>query len=170
MPITDHHSRYRGPAERSLLLLVISGGDPVPGICLVFSEHGSDWSGLTSWRTSRRSSRAGEPAALAQIQEGTQAAALPSSTFAPGSERLRRRMGFLKMEEYTIDSFELLYSGAVDKIKSHKSNLNLSKFNVSVNLLLWRHYLLNVGRISSFYHDFQPTKPNLRFRTILLCL
>lgn len=44
-------------------------------------------------------------------------------------------MGFLKMEEYTIDSFELLYSGALDKIKSHKSNLNLSKFNVTVNLL-----------------------------------
>lgn len=36
-------------------------------------------------------------------------------------------MGVCKMEEYTIDSFELLYSGAVDKIKSHKSNLNLSK-------------------------------------------
>lgn len=38
-------------------------------------------------------------------------------------------MAFCKMEEYTIDSFELLYSGAVDKIKSHKSNLNLSKLN-----------------------------------------
>lgn len=37
-------------------------------------------------------------------------------------------MGFCKLEDYTFDSFELLYNGAVDKIKSHKSNLNLSKF------------------------------------------
>ncbi len=36
-------------------------------------------------------------------------------------------MGLCKMEDCTFDSFELLYSGAVDKIKSHKSNLNLSK-------------------------------------------
>lgn len=71
---------------------------------------------------------------MAQYQERTKAAALPSHAFALGSERLRRRMGFCKMEEYTIDSFELLYSGAVDKIKSHKSNLNLSKSNNPVNM------------------------------------
>lgn len=33
-----------------------------------------------------------------------------------------------------LDSFELLYSGAVNKIKSHKSNLNLSKF-VEINFM-----------------------------------
>lgn len=44
-------------------------------------------------------------------------------------------MGFCKMEEYTIDSFELLYSGAVDKLKSHKSNLNLSKFNNTASIV-----------------------------------
>lgn len=65
---------------------------------------------------------------MAQYRESSTAAALASHTFAPGSERLRRRMGVCKMEEYTIDSFELLYSGAVDKLKTHKSNLNLSKW------------------------------------------
>lgn len=70
---------------------------------------------------------------MAQYRERTKAAALPSRTFAPGSDRPRSRMGFGKME-YTIDSFELLYSGAVDKIKSHKSNLNLSEFNNTVNV------------------------------------
>lgn len=97
-------------------------------------EHRSDLSGLTSSRTLGGSSGTGEPAAVARCQERTKAATLPSHTFAPGSERLRRRMGFCKMEEYTIDSFELLYSGAVDKIKSHKSNLNLSKFNNTFNV------------------------------------
>lgn len=132
LPISDHHSRCSGPVDQSLLLLVVrvrfvrSAWSP-DRTC----EHGPGWSGLTSSRTPRSPSRAGEPAAVAQIQEGTKAATLPSSTFAPGSERLRRRMGFCKMEEFTIDSFDLLYSGAVDKIKSHKSNLNLSKFNIS---------------------------------------
>lgn len=37
-------------------------------------------------------------------------------------------MGASKMEDWNFDSFELLYSGAADKIKSLKSNLNLSKF------------------------------------------
>ncbi|XP_068163215.1 GRAM domain-containing protein 4 isoform X3 [Antennarius striatus] len=36
-------------------------------------------------------------------------------------------MGFCKMEDCTFDSFEVLYSGAVDKIKRHKSNLNLKE-------------------------------------------
>lgn len=71
---------------------------------------------------------------MARHQERTKAATLPSHGFAPGSDRLRRRMGFCKMEEYTIDSFELLYSGAIDKIKSHKSNLNLSKCNKTVDM------------------------------------
>lgn len=43
MPVTDHHSRCRGPAERSLLLLVISGGDPVPEICLVWTWVRLTW-------------------------------------------------------------------------------------------------------------------------------
>ncbi|XP_008304733.1 GRAM domain-containing protein 4 isoform X1 [Stegastes partitus] len=36
-------------------------------------------------------------------------------------------MGVCRMEDYTFDSFELLFSGAVDKVKSHKSNLNLKE-------------------------------------------
>lgn len=67
---------------------------------------------------------------MAQFQERTKAATLPSRSCAsvPGTGQLQRRIGLCRMEDFTCDSFELLYSGAVDKIKSHKSNLNLSKF------------------------------------------
>lgn len=73
--------------------------------------------------------RAGEAVAVARFQERTKAATLPSrlSPSVPGTDRLQRRMGFCRLEDCTFDSFELLYSGAVDKIKSQKSNLNLSK-------------------------------------------
>ncbi|CAK6949790.1 GRAM domain-containing protein 4 [Scomber scombrus] len=36
-------------------------------------------------------------------------------------------MGVCKVEDFSFDSFELFYNGAVDKIKSHKSNLNLKE-------------------------------------------
>ncbi|XP_038594501.1 GRAM domain-containing protein 4 isoform X3 [Micropterus salmoides] len=66
---------------------------------------------------------------MAQFQERPKAATLPSRscTSVPGTGQLQRRMGLCKMEDFTFDSFELLYSGAVDKIKSHKSNLNLKE-------------------------------------------
>ncbi|XP_063761466.1 GRAM domain-containing protein 4 isoform X5 [Eleginops maclovinus] len=62
---------------------------------------------------------------MAQFQE-RKAATLPSRscTSVPGTGRMQRRMG---LDDFTFDSFELLYSGAVDKIKSHKSNLNLKE-------------------------------------------
>ncbi|XP_062239177.1 GRAM domain-containing protein 4 isoform X3 [Platichthys flesus] len=57
------------------------------------------------------------------------AATLPTQSYSsfPGTDRLQRRMDLCKMEDLTVDSFEFLYSGAVDKIKSHKSNLNLKE-------------------------------------------
>ncbi|KAM8908912.1 GRAM domain-containing protein 4 isoform 5-T5 [Spinachia spinachia] len=66
---------------------------------------------------------------MAGFQEGARAATLPSrsSTSVPGTSRLQRRMALCKMEDFTVDSFELLYSGAVDKMKSNKSNLNLKE-------------------------------------------
>lgn len=66
---------------------------------------------------------------MAGFQEGAKAATLPShcSTSVPGTGRQQRRMALCKLEDFTFDGFELLYSGAVDKMKSHKSNLNLSK-------------------------------------------
>ncbi|XP_034719201.1 GRAM domain-containing protein 4 isoform X5 [Etheostoma cragini] len=66
---------------------------------------------------------------MAQFEERTKAATLPSRSCAsvPGTGRLQRRMGLCRMEDCTCDIFELLYSGAVDKIKSHKSNLNLKE-------------------------------------------
>lgn len=137
LPITDHYSGCSDPAERSLLSHVLSSRE-YSTLSPAWSsdttcEHGSDISGVNSSRTWSSSSGAAGPAAVAQYQERTKAAPLPSYTFVPGSERLRRRMGFCKMEECTIDSIEMLYSGAVDKIKSHKSNLNLSKFNNTLN-------------------------------------
>lgn len=67
---------------------------------------------------------------MARFQERTKAATLPSRSCrsVPGTGQLQRRMGLFKLEDCTFDSFELLYSGAIDKIKSQKSNLNLSKF------------------------------------------
>ncbi|KAI4802969.1 hypothetical protein KUCAC02_006534 [Chaenocephalus aceratus] len=66
---------------------------------------------------------------MAQFQE-RKVATLPSRSCpsVPGTGRLQRRMC---LDDFTFDSFELLYSGAVEKIKSHKSNLNLSKFPAS---------------------------------------
>ncbi|KAG8005709.1 GRAM domain-containing protein 4, partial [Nibea albiflora] len=71
----------------------------------------------------------GESVAVAGFQERTKAATLPPRTCSsvPGTGRLQRRMGMCKLEDCTFDSFELLYNGAVDKIKSHKSNLNLKE-------------------------------------------
>lgn len=67
---------------------------------------------------------------MAQFQERIKAATLPSRSCGslPGTGRLQRRMAVCKLEDCTFDSFELLYNGTVDKLKSHKSNLNLSKF------------------------------------------
>ncbi|XP_040029655.1 GRAM domain-containing protein 4 isoform X9 [Gasterosteus aculeatus] len=66
---------------------------------------------------------------MAGFQEGAKAATLPSrcSTSVPGTGRQQRRMALCKLEDFTFDGFELLYSGAVDKMKSHKSNLNLKE-------------------------------------------
>ncbi|KAG7215954.1 hypothetical protein INR49_031550 [Caranx melampygus] len=65
---------------------------------------------------------------MARFQDRPKAATLPtrSCTSVPGTGRLQRRMA-LCMEDYTFDSFGLLYNGAIDKIKSHKSNLNLKE-------------------------------------------
>lgn len=77
--------------------------------------------------------------AVARFQDKPKAATLPSRSCAsvPGSGPLQRRMGMCKLEDCTFDSFELLYSGAVDKVKSHKSNFNLSKFVTSRLWKLW---------------------------------
>ncbi|KAI3366863.1 hypothetical protein L3Q82_009510, partial [Scortum barcoo] len=70
-----------------------------------------------------------QPVTVARFQERTKAATLPSRSCAsvPGTGRLQRRMGLCRTEDCTFDSFELLYSGAVDKIKTHKSNLNFKE-------------------------------------------
>ncbi|XP_069020851.1 GRAM domain-containing protein 4 isoform X4 [Embiotoca jacksoni] len=70
-----------------------------------------------------------QPAAVARFQETTKAATLPSRSCGnvPGTGRMERRMAMCKMEDCTFDSFEMLYSGTVNKIKSHKSNLNLKE-------------------------------------------
>lgn len=75
-------------------------------------------------------------------------------------------MGFCKMEEYTIDSFELLYSGAVDKIKSHKSNLNLSKFNNTFNMQ-FNLITCPAGHIVNFYFGFQGAMHHFILWTVL---
>lgn len=69
---------------------------------------------------------------MAQILERTKSATLPSRSCmnSPKKDPLLRRVGSCKMGDF--DNFELLYSGAVNKIKSHKSNLNLSK-SVEIN-------------------------------------
>lgn len=81
----------------------------------------------------------GEPAAVARYQEKTKAATLPSRSCAsvPGTGQLQRRMGLCKMEDCTLDSFELLYSGTFDKLRSHKSNLHLSKFQPKYQLYVY---------------------------------
>lgn len=63
------------------------------------------------------------------FQQGSRSATLQPhrSLSIPRSGRLCRRMGVSTMEDSDFDSFELLYSGCADRIKSHKSNLNLSK-------------------------------------------
>ncbi|CAI5635741.1 unnamed protein product [Oreochromis niloticus] len=66
---------------------------------------------------------------MAGLQDRPKAATLPSRSCSsvPGTGRLQRRMALCRMEDCTFDSFELLYSGAVDNFKSHKSNLNLKE-------------------------------------------
>ncbi|XP_055087956.1 GRAM domain-containing protein 4 isoform X2 [Periophthalmus magnuspinnatus] len=60
---------------------------------------------------------------MALFEDMPKAATLPSR----GTGRPQRRAGLPKMEDFTFDSFEMLYSGTVDKIKSHKMNLNIKE-------------------------------------------
>lgn len=86
--------------------------------------------------------------AMARLQERVKAATLPSRSCVsvPGTELLQRRIGSCRLEDCTFDSFELLYSGAVDKIKSHKSNLNLSELKSFMPSFLL-HLTFSVGKL-----------------------